>query len=89
MPVHTDSLYHFLELNYRGRNLNFPNLKQLLIDGDIESNPEPTQNESKSPVGCPKKIKVFKGSAKTCHLSENSANVANVGYLEIGNWNLR
>ena len=40
-----DSSCHFIELNYRGHNLNFLKLKQLLIDGDIESNPGPTQND--------------------------------------------
>ena len=32
-----DSSCHFLELNYRGYNLNFLKLKQLPIDGDVES----------------------------------------------------
>ena len=32
---HIGSSCHFLELNYRGFNLNFLKLKQLLIDGDI------------------------------------------------------
>ena len=73
---HIDSLCHFLELNYRGYNLNFLKLKQLLIDGDIESNPGPTQNDCKSPVGRPKKIKLFKGTAKNCDLTENKVNVA-------------
>ena len=66
----------FLELNYRGCNLNFFKLKQLLIDGDIESNPGPTQNDCKSSVGRPKKIKVFKGTAKKCDVTENKVNVA-------------
>ena len=57
---HIDSSCLFIELNYRGFNLNFLKLKQLLIDGDVESNPGPTQNNCKSPVGRPKKIKVFK-----------------------------
>ena len=35
---HIDSSCHFLELNCRVYNLNFLKLKQLLIDGDIESN---------------------------------------------------
>ena len=47
---HIDSSCHFLELNYRGYNLNFLKLKQLLVDGDVESNPGPTQNDCKSPV---------------------------------------
>ena len=63
---HIDYSCHFLELNYRGYNLNFLKLKQLLIDRDIESNPGPTQNDCKSSVGHPKKIKLFKGSAKKC-----------------------
>ena len=60
---HIDSSCHFLDLNYRGLNLNFLTLKQLLIDGDIESNSGPAQNDCKSSVGCPKKIKMFKGRA--------------------------
>ena len=72
---HIDSSCHFLESNYRGYNLNFLKLKQLLIDGDIESNPGPTQNDCKSPVGCPKKIKVCKGRSKKCDFSENNVNV--------------
>ena len=59
-----DSSCRFLELHYRVYNLNFLKLKQLLTDGDIESNAGPTQNDYKSSVGCPKKIKVFKGTAK-------------------------
>ena len=50
---HSYCLSHFLGLSYRGLSL--------LIDGDIASNPGPTQNDCKSPGGCPKKIKVFKG----------------------------
>ena len=34
---HINSSCHFLELNYRGYNLNFLKLKQLPIDGDVES----------------------------------------------------
>ena len=71
-----DSSCHFLELNYRGCNLNFLKLKQLLIDGDIEPNPGPTQNDCKSSVGRPKKSEVLKGTAKKCNLSENNVNVA-------------
>ena len=73
---HIDSSCHFLELNYRRYNLNFLKLKQLLIDDDVESNPGPTQNDCKSPVGHPKKIKVFKGTARKCDLTENKVNVA-------------
>ena len=72
---HIDSSCHFLELNYRWYNLNFLKLK-VLIDGDIESNLGPTQNDCKSPVGHPKKIKVFKGTAKKCDVTENKVNVA-------------
>ena len=31
---HIDSPFYFLELNYRGYNLNFLKLKQILIDSD-------------------------------------------------------
>ena len=72
-----DPSCHFLELNYRGYSLVFLKLKQLLIDGDIESNPGPTQDNCKSPVGYPKKIKVFKQTAKKCDLNETNLNVAN------------
>ena len=72
---HIDTSCHFLESNYRGYNPNFLKLNQLLIDGDIESYPGPTQNDFKCPVGSPKKIKVFKGTAKKCDLSENNINV--------------
>ena len=34
---HIDYFSHFLELIYRGLNLDFLKLAQLLIDGDIES----------------------------------------------------
>ena len=37
-------------------------LKQLIRDGDMESNPGPTQNDSKSPFGCKRKIKIFKAT---------------------------
>ena len=40
-------------------------MAQLLIDGDIESNSGPTQNDCKSPHGRPKKIKAFKGTPKS------------------------
>ena len=73
---HIDSSCHFLELNYRGYILNFLKLKLLLMDGDIKIDPGPTQNDCKSSVGRPKEIKVFKGTAKKCDLSENNVNVA-------------
>ena len=68
---HSDCLSHFLELNYRGLSLNFLKLAQLLIDGDVESNPGPTQNDCTSPSGRLKKIRVFKGTTKTFDFSEN------------------
>ena len=74
---HSDSSCLFLELNYSGYNLNFLKLKQLLLDGDKESNPGPTLTDCKSPVGPPKKLKVFKGTAKKYDLSENNVKVAN------------
>ena len=46
---HIDCFSHFLELNHRGVNLNFLKLAQVLINGDVESNPGPTQNDCKSP----------------------------------------
>ena len=66
---HTDSC-HFLELNYSGYKFNFLRLKQLLIGSDIESNLRPMQSDCKSPVSHPKKIKVSKGTAKKCDLTE-------------------
>ena len=74
--MHIDSSCYFLELNYRGYNLNFFKLKQLPIDGDVEPSSGPTQNDCKSSVGCPKKIKKFKRTAKKCDLTENKVNVA-------------
>ena len=41
----------------------------MLTDCDIESDPGPTQNDFKSPVGRPKKIKVFKRTTKKCDLT--------------------
>ena len=70
-----DCSCHFLELDYIGYNLNFLKLK-LLLDSDVESNPGPTQNDCKYPVGHPKKIKVFKGTAKKFDLTEIKVNVA-------------
>ena len=68
---HIDSSCHFLGLNYRGLNLNFLKLKQLLICGDVESNLMPTQKDCKSSGGRPKKIKIFQRTPKNCDLSEN------------------
>ena len=62
---YTDSSCHFLELNYRGYNLNFLKVKQLLIDADIESNPGPTQNHCKSAVDAQTKLKCLKEQQKS------------------------
>ena len=72
---HTDTSRHFLESAYRRHNLNFFKLKKLFNDVDTESNPWPAQNDCKSAVECPKKNKMFKGTAKKCDLSENSINI--------------
>ena len=69
---HSDCLSHFLELNYRGLSLNFLKLAQLLIDGDVESNPGSTQNDCTSPSGRLKKIRVFQGTTKTFDFSEKT-----------------
>ena len=68
---HSDCSSHFLDVNYRGLNLNCLRLAKPLIDGDVESNPGPTQNDCKSPRGRPKKIKVFKGTSTTFDLSKS------------------
>ena len=59
---HIDCFSYFLELNYQGLYLK---LAQLLIEGDIESNPQSRQNDCKSPRGHSKKIKVLKGTPKS------------------------
>ena len=69
---HSNCLSHFFDLNYRGLNLNFLRLVQLLIDGDVESNSGSSQNDCKSPPGRSKKIKE---TLKKFDLSESS-NVA-------------
>ena len=76
--VYVNSIrFRFLGVNDRGLNLNFSQIKiTTYIDGDIESNPGPTQNDFKSSVGHPKKIKVFKETAKKVILSENNVNFA-------------
>ena len=80
---HIDSSCHFLESNYRWYNLKFLKLKQRLIDGDIQSNPGPTQNNCKSPVRHPKKNKLFNGTAKKCDLSENNVDVGSGPKVQI------
>ena len=57
-------LCYLIWSNYEGLNLNFSKRRQLLVDGDIYSNPGLSQNYHKSPCGCPKKIKVFRGTPK-------------------------
>ena len=47
--------YLFLS-NFEGLNLNLSKRRQLLVDGDVESNPGPSQNYCKSPGSRPKKI---------------------------------
>ena len=39
-------------------------MRQLLVDGDVDSNPRPSQNYYKSPRGRPQKIEVFRGIPK-------------------------
>ena len=76
-PKHSYCLSHFLNLNYRGLNLDFHKLAQQLFDSDVESNQGPMQNDCKSARGCPKKIKVFKGTPKKIDLNRNiNVNVA-------------
>ena len=73
---HSDFLSHFLDLNYKRIDLNFLKLVQLRTDSG-ESNPEPRQNDCKSPCGLLKKINVFQGIPKKFDISENSnVNVA-------------
>ena len=62
---HTDSLCHFLEINYRGLNLNFLRLKKLFIDGDIELNLVPTQNNLNPQLGFQRKINFLKEHQKS------------------------
>ena len=57
-------LCYLLLSNYEGLNLNLSKRRQLLVDGDVESNPGPSQNYYKPSRGRPKKIKVFGGTPK-------------------------
>ena len=81
---HIDSSCNFLELTYRGHNFNFLKLKQLFKDDDIESNPGPIQNDCKSAVGHPKKVKVFKGTAKKSDFGKNNVNIASDSKVQKG-----
>ena len=47
-----------------------------------QSNPRPAENDFKSSVGCPKKIKVFKGTVKKCDLCENKINVVSYSKMQ-------
>ena len=62
-------LCYLLSSNYEGLNLNLSKRRQLLLDGDVEPNPAPSQKYYKSPRGRPKKIKVFRGAPKKFFLS--------------------
>ena len=62
-------LCYLLSSNYEGLNLNLSKRRQLLVDGDVEPNPVPSQNYYKSPRGRPKRIKVFRGAPKKFILS--------------------
>ena len=59
---HIDSSCYFFQLNCRGYNLK---LKQLLIDGDIESNPGPTQMIVNLQLGSQRKLKCLKEQQKS------------------------
>ena len=59
-------------MNYRGLNFNFLKLAQLLINGDTESNPGPTQNDCKFLRDRSKKVQVFKGTPNKCDLSQKT-----------------
>ena len=45
------------------------------MDGDVESNPGPSQKYYKSPCRRPKKIKVFRGTSKKIDLVSNNVKV--------------
>ena len=66
----------FLLRNYErfSLKLSFLKLPQLIIGGDIESNPGPTKIDCKFPCGCPKKLQVFKGTPGKHNLSKSSVN---------------
>ena len=59
---HIDSSCYFFQLNCRGYNLK---LKQLLIYGDIESNPGPTQMIVNLQLGSQRKLKCLKEQQKS------------------------
>ena len=69
------SLCYLLLSNYEGLNLNLGKRRQLLVDGDVESNPWPSQNYCKSPGWHPNKIKVFRGTTKITDLVSDNVKV--------------
>ena len=64
-------LCYLLSSNYGGLNLYLITKRQLLVDDDIESNPGPSQNYHKSPLGHRERIKVFRGTQKIDFVSDN------------------
>ena len=61
--------------NYEGLSLNLSKRRRLLLDGDVESNPGPSQNHFKSPRGRPKKIKIFRGTPKKIDLVSDNVKI--------------
>ena len=58
-------LCYLLLSNYEGLNLNLRKRRQLLVYGDVESNPGPSRNYYKSPCGgTPKKIDLVSDNGK-------------------------
>ena len=68
-------LCYLLLSNYEGLSLNLSKRRQLLVDGDVKSNPGPSQNYYKSPRGRSKKIKVFRGTTTKTDLVSDSVKV--------------
>ena len=62
---HIEYSYHFLELNYKGLNLNFLKLKQLLIDADMESNPGLLKMIANLQLDTQRKLKCLKEQQKS------------------------
>ena len=50
--------------NYEGLSLNLIKKRQLLVDGDVESDPGSSQNYYKSPRGRPKKVDLVSDNVK-------------------------
>ena len=68
-------LCYLLLSNYEGLNLNLSKRRQLLVGGDVESNPGPSQNYYKSPRRRPKEIKVFRGTPKNIDIVSDNVKV--------------